>query len=318
MKHKIFIDGEAGTTGLNIRERLKKIADIELLHIADSDRKNIEVKRTLFELADVVILCLHDDSARESVALIDALQEKNGRTIRIIDTSTAHRTDPNWVYGFAEISIGQRKKIARAKRVSNPGCYATGVIALLRPLRDAGLIVKDCPISITAISGYSGGGRAMIELYEAKNGSPFEFYGLDLNHKHLPEIMHHSELTTPPIFIPSVVDFAQGMMVQIPLHGKQLSHAIVSGAIREIYQRHYGNSEWIKVLETPNNNKLGASEMAGRDDLEIYVCTKNSNEQPCCSVVLVARLDNLGKGASGAAVQNLLLMLGIDSVREGD
>jgi len=309
---KIFIDGEAGTTGLQIRERLQQMAGIELLGIANEQRKNANVKRSVMAQADLVVLCLHDEAALESVALIDDMAKTDGQTgPRIIDASTAHRTAPGWVYGFAELTQGQRQAIQRAPRVANPGCYASGAIALIRPLVDAGVLPKDFPLCLPAVSGYSGGGRTMIEAYERAAAPAYELYALGLKHKHIPEIMACTGLTRRPLFVPSVANFKQGMLVQVPLHLDLLPGSPTVADLHEILAKHYADSDWVRVLEATADNKLDAIALAGTDVMELRVFGNRDAGDGFRHAVLVARLDNLGKGASGAAVQNLKLMLGL-------
>jgi N-acetyl-gamma-glutamyl-phosphate reductase len=302
MSAKIFIDGEAGTTGLGIRARLKAQPGIELLSSPPRRRKDPGAKKALMAEADIVVLCLPDDAARESAALADEFGES---APRILDASTAHRVAGGWTYGFPELAPGQAEAIARAKKVANPGCYATGAIALLRPLIDAGLVPADHPITIHAVSGYSGGGKTMIADYESGAAPAFEAYGLSLEHKHVPEIMRYAKLARRPIFAPSVGNFAQGMLVCVPLFLTDLPQKPKGADLLAALARRYAAGLLIKVMPREHSGRLEPQSVNGTDELEIRVFANDARGQ----AILVARLDNLGKGASGAALQNLQLML---------
>jgi len=301
---KIFIDGEAGTTGLQIRERLCGRADVTVVSISAEDRKNPAAKAEIFGNVDLVVLCLPDDAAKESVALADSL---GGRAPKILDASTAHRVAPGWTYGFPELCGGQAEAIRVAKRVGNPGCYATGAIAILRPLIDAGLLAADQTQAINAVSGYSGGGKAMIAAYESGQAAPFELYALGLEHKHIPEIMAYSRLEARPLFVPSVGNFRQGMLVSLPLALDALPNRPGAADLEAALRAHYAGATHVRVVAPEPGGKLEPQALNDTNDLEIRVYANAAHRH----ALIVAKLDNLGKGASGAAVQNLELMLGL-------
>ena len=308
MTHKVFVDGQEGTTGLRIHEYLAQRADIEVLSIAPDRRKDATERARLLNAADVAFLCLPDDAAREAASLVS-----NSRTC-LIDASTAHRTAPDWVFGLPELAPGQRERIRAAKRISNPGCHASAFILLLRPLVDAGIVAPELPISATSITGYSGGGKKMIEQYE-RGGDPKlaapRAYGLALKHKHVPEMLQHTGLRANPLFMPIVGNFYKGLAVSVPLHFSQLAAGSDGRAIQRAFEQRYEGERFIRVmpLSDPATLEHGFFDVMGANDsnrVDIFVF---ANDQ---QALLMARLDNLGKGASGAAVQSMNVHLGVD------
>lgn len=306
MSATVFIDGDQGTTGLQILARLSRLKDITLITVPEALRKDATARAAAINDCDVALLCLPDEAARQAVASI-----RNPR-VRVIDASSAHRTDENWVYGFPEMSPRQFGRIAQARRVSNPGCYPTGAIALLRPLVDAGFLRADAPLNIHAVSGYSGQGREGIEAYEgpgAATALPFQTYGLGLQHKHVPEIQLHSGVQGRPIFVPSYGNFRQGIALTIPLHASMLHRSVTAQALRELLAQRYRDYRHVQVLDAHHTQampRLDPQALNGSNDLQLAVFGNDNHGQ----LLLSAVFDNLGKGASGAAVQNLMLMLG--------
>ncbi|HQT52261.1 MAG TPA: N-acetyl-gamma-glutamyl-phosphate reductase [Phenylobacterium sp.] len=310
MTHTVFIDGEAGTTGLQIRERLEGRSDLQLISIDPAKRKDPAARAELLNGADVVILCLPDDAAKEAVGLI------HNPAVKIVDPSTAHRVAPGWAYGFPEAIIGQREAIAASKRVSNPGCYSTGSIALIRPLVDAGLLPAGQPVTINAVSGYSGGGRQMIAEFEDKSAADYttvayRIYATGLSHKHVPEIAERGGLTHKPIFTPAVGRYHQGMIVEIPLHLWSLPNKPTLAAIQAVLAERYQGQQFVEVAsleEAQGIKTLDPEGLNGGNRMKLFVFGNEAEGH----ARLVALLDNLGKGASGACVQNMNLMLGLD------
>ena len=301
-KPSVFIDGEAGSTGVEIRRRLEMVPEVRLHSLPETQRKDPSARQDMMAACDLAVLCLPDEAAREAVALA---RELGSDAPKLLDASTAHRIDPEWTYGFPEMAPDQPGKIATSDNVSNPGCYPTGAIGLLRPLVQAGLVPPDHPITINGVSGYSGGGKALIEAHDRAGGPPFELYALGLEHKHVPEIQLFAGLSRRPIFMPSVGHFRQGMLVAIPLYLDDLPERPTGTDLREILRAFYTGSEHVAVAIGNGHDKLEPQALNGTNRLELYVAENEARRQ----AVLVARLDNLGKGASGAAVQNLRLML---------
>ncbi len=309
MKPRIFIDGEHGTTGLQIRQRLANRPDLDILSIPEAERRNNDMRRERLHEADVAILCLPDDGARQAMELLDG-----NNSTRVIDTSTANRVNPDWAYGFAEMTGGQADRIAGARLVANPGCYPTGAIALMRPLVEAGILPKDYPVTVNAVSGYTGGGKQMIAQMENPDApdaidAPHFLYGLTLAHKHVPEMQMHGLLDRAPLFSPSVGRFAQGMIVQVPLHLADLAKTPSPEDIHGAIASHFGEQDIVRVVpmaESAELKRIDPTGLNGTDTMSLHVFANAKTGL----VNLVAVLDNLGKGASGAAVQNMDLMLG--------
>jgi N-acetyl-gamma-glutamyl-phosphate reductase len=308
MKYRVFVDGQEGTTGLRIHEYLAKRDDVEVLRIAAEKRKDQAERARLLNASDVAFLCLPDAAAREAVALVS-----NSRTC-LIDASTAHRVAPGWVFGLPELAPGQRERIRQSKRIANPGCHSSAFILLVRPLIDAGLVPTSLPISATSITGYSGGGRKMIEQYEGGGDSRLNAprpYGLKLSHKHIPEMATHSRLETTPIFMPIVGPFYKGLAVSVPLHCSQLRSGADAEALHAALAQRYANERFIRVmpLRDPETLDQGHFDVEACNDTNRADLFVFANET---QAILIARLDNLGKGASGAAIQTMNVHLGLD------
>lgn len=301
---KIFIDGQAGTTGLKLAERLESRRDVQLIQIGSDERKDKEARRACIAEADIAFFCLPDAAAIEAAELAE------GTDTVLIDASTAHRTVPGWAYGFPELSDTFKKNIINGRRIAVPGCHASGFNAIVYPLVACGLLPKDYPIVCYSVTGYTGGGKSMIAEYEDPNRSaeldaPRQ-YGLTQQHKHLKEMVAVNGLTRTPIFAPIVADFPRGMVVSVPLFSDLLCEHVTVQRVREIYNTHYENKPFVKVRKARESGMIGANQFAGRDDMEIEV---GGNDE---RILVTARFDNLGKGASGAAVQCMNLVLGAD------
>jgi len=317
-KYKVFIDGEAGTTGIQVRGRIEAREDLEIISPPSDVRKDVDTRKKFINEADVVILCLPDAASIEAAGFVES---DNDRTV-IIDASTAYRVDDDWAYGFPELSAENRESLGKSKRISNPGCYPTGFIGLTRPLVDAGIITEGTPLTVNAISGYSGGGKGMMEMFEGEDSEklePWAGYGFGLTHKHLPEMAKYSLLGRTPVFQPQIATFAQGMVVSVPLHYDWLKSGTTGEKIHETLSKHYEGSNFVSVMPLGEDNikEAGLLErgaflrpdtLVNTNKMELFVFPNDETQQ----VLLCARLDNLGKGASGAAVQNLNIALGLD------
>jgi len=316
MVKRVFIDGESGTTGLVIANRLHDRSDLEILRLAPERRKDRAAREDALNSCDLAVLCLPDEASIEAVGMVE------NPAVRILDASSAYRTDTAWTFGFSEMTKGQAARISEASRVTNPGCYATGGIAVLRPLIEAGALPADAAVSLPSVSGYTGGGKSLIAAFEDETSpnylkTGFYEYGLGFQHKHVPEIRHHSGLTKPPLFVPSVGRFPRGMLVNLPLQLWSLKSPLTGAELHRIYQDHYAVANGMKsqvrvrpllTIEGKGaGEKIEADGLAGSDFLDIHVVWNPKTEQ----ALVVAQFDNLGKGACGAALQNIGLMLGI-------
>jgi N-acetyl-gamma-glutamyl-phosphate reductase len=309
MKKNIFIDGETGTTGLQVYEKLTEHPNVNIMLVDQSKRKDVSYKKEMLAKSDVTFLCLPDEGSVETVQIADELGDKSPI---IIDASTAHRTNPNWSYGLPELGENYRKSLENSKRIASPGCYATGANVILKPLISHGILSQNIPIIINGVSGYSGGGKSMINYFKQSDHEPFFNYGLKLNHKHLPEIIYHNKLKITPVFSPSVGDFIQGMIVSIPLHFSWFNYKVDTEKIQSVIEEFYLGAKFIKVLKKDegisDNGYFRPDNLVGTNCLDISIFGNDDNDQ----LIICSRLDNLGKGASGAAIQSMNIALGFD------
>ncbi len=309
IKKNVFIDGEVGTTGLKVYEKLQNHPNINILSLEQSKRKDLDYKKDMLSYCDVAFLCLPDESSRETVGIADKLGDKSPI---IIDASTAYRVNVDWSYGLPELGKNYRERIANSKRISVPGCYSTGANVIIKPLLEYKILSNDAPFIINAISGYSGGGKSLINYFKKKNHEPFFLYSLELNHKHLREIKYHNNLKLNPIFSPSVGDFIQGMIVSLPIHFSWFSKSIKTKDIQDLFEMFYSNSKFIKVLKNreglSSKGYLRPDNLVNTNFLDISIFGNDDNKQ----LIISSRLDNLGKGASGAAIQCMNIALGLD------